>query len=71
MYVYICIYLSRVELNMTFGVHYVQGLGLAIGAAFMDVKKATTFASVILMTFMLSGGFFVQVIINNVLSAHV
>lgn len=56
---------------MTFGVHYVQGLGLAIGAAFMDVKKATTFASVILMTFMLSGGFFVQVIINNVLSAHV
>lgn len=37
-----------------------QGLGLAIGAAFMDVKKATTFASVILMTFMLSGGFFVQ-----------
>ncbi|KAJ8541532.1 hypothetical protein K7X08_002348 [Anisodus acutangulus] len=37
-----------------------QGLGLAIGAGFMDVKKATTFASVILMTFMLSGGFFVQ-----------
>ncbi|XP_018626010.1 ABC transporter G family member 22-like isoform X1 [Nicotiana tomentosiformis] len=37
-----------------------QGLGLAIGAAFMDVKKATTFASVTLMTFMLSGGFFVQ-----------
>lgn len=54
---------------MTFDVHYVQGLGLAIGAAFMDVKKATTFASVILMTFMLSGGFFVQVI-NNVLSAQ-
>ncbi|XP_043719161.1 ABC transporter G family member 22-like isoform X2 [Telopea speciosissima] len=37
-----------------------QGLGLAIGAAFMDVKKATTVASVIVMTFMLSGGFFVQ-----------
>nr|XP_009799080.1 PREDICTED: ABC transporter G family member 22-like isoform X1 [Nicotiana sylvestris]XP_009799081.1 PREDICTED: ABC transporter G family member 22-like isoform X1 [Nicotiana sylvestris]XP_016440365.1 PREDICTED: ABC transporter G family member 22-like isoform X1 [Nicotiana tabacum]XP_016440366.1 PREDICTED: ABC transporter G family member 22-like isoform X1 [Nicotiana tabacum] len=37
-----------------------QGLGLAIGAAFMDVKKATTFASVTLMTFMLSGGFFVK-----------
>ncbi|KAM3238200.1 ABC transporter G family member 22 isoform X2 [Capsicum annuum] len=35
-----------------------QGLGLAIGAAFMDVKKATTFASVTLMAFMLSGGFF-------------
>jgi len=27
----------------------------------MDVKKATTFASVTIMTFMLSGGFFVQV----------
>ncbi|KAM3361106.1 ABC transporter G family member 22 isoform X1 [Capsicum galapagoense] len=37
-----------------------QGLGLAIGAAFMDVKKATTFASVTLMAFMLSGGFFLQ-----------
>ncbi|CAN4121195.1 unnamed protein product [Withania somnifera] len=37
-----------------------QGLGLAIGVAFMDTKKATTFASVTLMTFMLSGGFFVQ-----------
>lgn len=51
-----------VELDMTFWVHHVQGLGLAIGAAFMDVKKATTFASVTLMTFMLSGGFFVKVI---------
>ncbi|KAG9444392.1 hypothetical protein H6P81_015732 [Aristolochia fimbriata] len=37
-----------------------QGLGLAIGAAFMDVKKATTLASVTVMTFMLAGGFFVQ-----------
>ncbi|KAL7117782.1 hypothetical protein ACP275_03G094800 [Erythranthe tilingii] len=37
-----------------------QGLGLSIGAAFMDVKKATTLASVIVMTFMLSGGFFVK-----------
>ncbi|XP_057974027.1 ABC transporter G family member 22-like [Malania oleifera] len=37
-----------------------QGLGLAIGAAFMDVKKATTLASVTVMTFMLSGGFFIQ-----------
>ncbi|XP_042479099.1 ABC transporter G family member 22-like isoform X2 [Macadamia integrifolia] len=37
-----------------------QGLGLAIGAASMDVKKATTLASVVVMTFMLSGGFFVQ-----------
>uniref|UniRef100_A0A5B7BG54 Putative ABC transporter G family member 22-like n=1 Tax=Davidia involucrata TaxID=16924 RepID=A0A5B7BG54_DAVIN len=37
-----------------------QGLGLTIGAAFMDVKKATTLASIIVMTFMLSGGFFIQ-----------
>ncbi|KAG6390484.1 hypothetical protein SASPL_148219 [Salvia splendens] len=36
-----------------------QGLGLSIGAAFMDVKKATTLASVTVMTFMLSGGFFI------------
>lgn len=55
---------------MTFGVHYDQGLGLAIGAAFMDVKKATTFASVTLMAFMLSGGFFLLVINSNILSAH-
>nr|ABR17189.1 unknown [Picea sitchensis] len=37
-----------------------QGLGLAIGAAFMDLKKATTLASVTMMAFMLAGGFFVQ-----------
>ncbi|KAM7507869.1 hypothetical protein LguiA_018322 [Lonicera macranthoides] len=37
-----------------------QGLGLAIGAAFMEVKKATTFASITVMAFMLSGGFFIQ-----------
>ena len=38
-----------------------QGLGLTIGAAFMDVKKAATLASVIIMASMLSGGFFIQV----------
>ncbi|CAN1772560.1 ABC transporter G family member 22 [Linum perenne] len=37
-----------------------QGLGLAIGASFMDLKKATTLASVTVMTFMLAGGFFVK-----------
>ncbi|XP_020533023.1 ABC transporter G family member 22 isoform X2 [Jatropha curcas] len=37
-----------------------QGLGLTIGAAFMDIKKATTLASITIMTFMLSGGFFLQ-----------
>ncbi|XP_042490907.1 ABC transporter G family member 22-like [Macadamia integrifolia] len=37
-----------------------QGLGLAIGATLMDVKKATTLASVTVMTFMLAGGYFVK-----------
>ncbi|XP_020694400.1 ABC transporter G family member 22 isoform X2 [Dendrobium catenatum] len=37
-----------------------QGLGLAIGATLMDIKKATTVASVTVMTFMLAGGFFVK-----------
>ncbi|XP_017980768.1 PREDICTED: ABC transporter G family member 22 isoform X1 [Theobroma cacao] len=37
-----------------------QGLGLTIGAALMDVKKAATLASVIIMASMLSGGFFIQ-----------
>ncbi|KAF6169929.1 hypothetical protein GIB67_034321 [Kingdonia uniflora] len=37
-----------------------QGLGLAIGATLMDIKKATTLASVAAMTFMLAGGFFVK-----------
>ncbi|PQM35822.1 ABC transporter G family member 22 isoform X1 [Prunus yedoensis var. nudiflora] len=37
-----------------------QGLGLAIGATLMDLKRATTLASVTVMTFMLAGGFFVK-----------
>ncbi|KAJ7562979.1 hypothetical protein O6H91_03G091500 [Diphasiastrum complanatum] len=37
-----------------------QGLGLFIGAVMMDVKKATTMASIIMLTFMLTGGFYVQ-----------
>ncbi|KAJ0981730.1 hypothetical protein J5N97_009985 [Dioscorea zingiberensis] len=37
-----------------------EGVGLAIGASLMDIKKATTLASVTVMTFMLSGGFFVK-----------
>ncbi|KAF7830651.1 ABC transporter G family member 22-like [Senna tora] len=35
-----------------------QGLGQSISAAFLDVKKATTLASITVMTFMLTGGFF-------------
>ncbi|GJN30346.1 hypothetical protein PR202_gb18641 [Eleusine coracana subsp. coracana] len=37
-----------------------QGLGLVIGASLLDIKKATTLASVTVMTFMLAGGFFVK-----------
>ncbi|XP_071685557.1 ABC transporter G family member 22-like isoform X1 [Rutidosis leptorrhynchoides] len=37
-----------------------QGLGLAIGATLTDLKKATTLASVTVMAFMLSGGYFVK-----------
>ncbi|GAB4834121.1 ABC transporter G member 22 [Ancistrocladus abbreviatus] len=36
-----------------------QGLGLVIGASLMDVKTATTLASVTVMAFMLAGGYFV------------
>ena len=34
---------------------------MAIGATLLDIKKATTLASVTVMTFMLAGGFFVKV----------
>jgi hypothetical protein len=38
-----------------------QAVVLAIGACVTDLKKATTMASVVLIAFLLSGGFFVQV----------
>eukprot|EP01018_Ginkgo_biloba_P007745 Gb_26434 [translate_table: standard] len=37
-----------------------QGLGLALGAALMDVKQATTLASVTMLTFLLAGGYYIQ-----------
>lgn len=37
-----------------------QGLGLAIGALVMDQKSATTLGSVIMLTFLLAGGYYVQ-----------
>ncbi|KAH6835438.1 ABC-2 type transporter family protein [Perilla frutescens var. hirtella] len=37
-----------------------QGLGLAIGAAVMDQKSATTLGSVIMLTFLLASGYYVQ-----------
>ncbi|XP_022766301.1 ABC transporter G family member 22-like [Durio zibethinus] len=51
---------SLTMLTVFLGVIAAQGLGLTIGAAFMDVKKASTLASVIIMATMLSGGFFIQ-----------
>ncbi|XP_075483360.1 ABC transporter G family member 9-like [Primulina tabacum] len=37
-----------------------QGLGLAIGAIFMDQKSATVLGSVVMLTFLLASGYFVQ-----------
>ncbi|KAL6543250.1 ABC transporter G member 9 [Orobanche hederae] len=37
-----------------------QGLGLAIGAAVMDQKSATVLGSVIMLTFLLASGYYVQ-----------
>ncbi|XP_021608822.2 ABC transporter G family member 9 [Manihot esculenta] len=37
-----------------------QGLGLALGAMVMDQKSATTLASVIMLSFLLAGGYYVQ-----------
>ncbi|XP_040995898.1 ABC transporter G family member 22-like isoform X2 [Juglans microcarpa x Juglans regia] len=51
---------SLTMLTVFLSVVAAQGLGLTIGAAFMDVKKATTVASIIVMAFMLSAGFFIQ-----------
>lgn len=37
-----------------------QGLGLAFGAILMDVKQATTLASVTTMAFLIAGGYYIQ-----------
>lgn len=37
-----------------------QGLGLAMGAALMDVKQATTLSSVTMLTFLLAGGYYIH-----------
>ncbi|KAI5062107.1 hypothetical protein GOP47_0022646 [Adiantum capillus-veneris] len=37
-----------------------QGVGFCIGAAVMDAQKASTYASVFVLAFMLAGGYFVQ-----------
>ncbi|GAB4832122.1 hypothetical protein Ancab_006141 [Ancistrocladus abbreviatus] len=51
---------SLTLLTVSLSIVAAQGLGLSIGAAFMDVKKASTLASITIMTFMLSGGYFIQ-----------
>lgn len=45
-----------------FNVLVSQGLGLALGAILMDVKQATTLASVTMLVFLLVGGYYIQVI---------
>ncbi|KAK8947735.1 ABC transporter G family member 25 [Platanthera guangdongensis] len=37
-----------------------QGMGLSIGAAIMDAKHASTVVTIIMMAFLLTGGFYVQ-----------
>ncbi|KAK7401844.1 hypothetical protein VNO78_13657 [Psophocarpus tetragonolobus] len=47
-------------LSLLLNVLVSQGLGLALGAGVMDQKAATTLGSVIMLSFMLAGGFYVQ-----------
>lgn len=47
-------------LVILFNVLVSQGLGLALGAVLMDVKQATTLASVIMLTFLLAGGYYIE-----------
>ncbi|KAI3986784.1 hypothetical protein MKX01_039758 [Papaver californicum] len=45
---------------LLYGVLVSQGLGLAIGALVMDLKSATTLGGVLMLTFLLAGGYYVQ-----------
>ncbi|KAK1304929.1 ABC transporter G family member 14 [Acorus calamus] len=47
-------------LIVLFNVLVSQSLGLAIGAILMDVKQATTLASVTTLVFLIAGGYYVQ-----------
>ncbi|PON79412.1 ABC transporter-like [Parasponia andersonii] len=47
-------------LIVLFNVLVSQGLGLALGAILMDVKQATTLASVTMLVFLLAGGYYIQ-----------
>ncbi|KAK1425596.1 hypothetical protein QVD17_20950 [Tagetes erecta] len=43
-----------------FNVLVSQGLGLVLGAVLMDLKQATTLSSVIMLVFLLAGGYYIQ-----------
>ncbi|CAL9766210.1 unnamed protein product, partial [Musa acuminata subsp. burmannicoides] len=47
-------------LVVLFSVLVAQSLGLAVGAMLMDVKQATTLASVTTLVFLMAGGYYVQ-----------
>lgn len=47
-------------LVVLFSVLVSQSLGLAFGAILMDVKKATTLASVTTLVFLIAGGYYIQ-----------
>ncbi|KAF3777193.1 ATP-binding cassette sub-family G member 2 [Nymphaea thermarum] len=47
-------------LVILFSVLVSQGVGLALGAVLMDVKQGATLASVLMLTFLLAGGYYVQ-----------
>lgn len=47
-------------LIMLFNVLVSQGIGLALGAILMDVKQATSLASVTMLVFLLAGGYYIQ-----------
>ncbi|KAF8413924.1 hypothetical protein HHK36_001920 [Tetracentron sinense] len=45
---------------LLYSVLVAQGLGLALGAIVMDLKSSTTLGSVIMLSFLLAGGYYVQ-----------
>lgn len=47
-------------LVILYSVLVAQSLGLAVGAALMDIKQGTTMASVITLAFLAAGGYYVQ-----------
>ncbi|KAH0460151.1 hypothetical protein IEQ34_010814 [Dendrobium chrysotoxum] len=51
-------------LVLLFYVLVAQGLGLAIGAAIMDGKQASTLVTITMLAFLLTGGFYVQDVPN-------